>query len=82
MSEYQKKKKTMEKGQVPVFIFNEGIVEKRLVKIRDIRGNEFEVIDGLHVGDVLITAGVPFINEGQKVKLWEPTYNTPASIQR
>ena len=70
------------KEQAKVFIFNQEkqIVEKRMVSIRDIRGNKLEVIEGLNTGDVLIVAGVPFLSEGQKVKLWEPTYNIPAKI--
>lgn len=70
------------KEQAKVFIFNEEkqIVEKRMVSIRDIRGNKLEVIEGLNTGDVLIVAGVPFLSEGQKVKLWEPTYNVTAKI--
>ena len=70
------------KEQAKVFIFNQKkqIVEKRMVSIRDIRGNKLEVIEGLNTGDVLIVAGVPFLSEGQKVKLWEPTYNIPAKI--
>ncbi len=72
----------MVKNKAPVFIVNKGIAEKRIVTIRDIRGNEFEVVDGLKTGDVLIVAGVPFLNEGQKVKIWQPTYNTPATIKQ
>jgi RND family efflux transporter MFP subunit len=70
------------KERAPVFILKDGVAHKTMVSIRDIRGNEFEVIDGLSAGDVLITAGVPFINDGQQVKQWEPTYNTPATIQQ
>ena len=70
------------KGQAPIFILNKekGIVEKRMITIRDIRGNEFEAIDGLNGGETVIVAGVPFLSEGQKVKQWKPTYNKPATI--
>lgn len=67
-------------GQVPVFVVNNDTAEKRLVTVRDIRGNDLEVVEGLATGDQLIVAGVPFIEEGQKVKLWEPAYNLPATI--
>ncbi|WP_158306781.1 efflux RND transporter periplasmic adaptor subunit [Alteromonas naphthalenivorans] len=67
--------------EVPVFVLKDGVAQRRKLTFRDIRGNKLEVIDGLSPGDVLITAGVPFINEGQKVKAWEPTYNLPAVIQ-
>lgn len=70
------------KTKAPVFVLEEGVARKRVVSIRDIRGNEFEVIDGLNAGDVLITAGTPFIREGQKLKKWEPTYSAPATIQQ
>ena len=70
------------KRQARVFILNpdKQIVEKRMVSIRDVRGNQFEVVNGLSTGDILIVAGVPFLTEGQKVKQWEPTYNIPAKI--
>jgi len=69
-------------GQAKVFVFNseKHIAEARLITIRDIRGNKLEVVEGLKTGDTLIVAGVPFLTEGQKVKQWEPTYNTPATI--
>lgn len=69
-------------GEVPVFVLKDGMAQKRMVTIRDIRGNEFEVVGGLKSGDTVITAGVPFIQDGQKVKQWEPTYNIPATIQQ
>lgn len=68
--------------QARVFIVNDGMAQQRLVTIRDIRGNELEVIAGLNAGDIVITAGVPFIGEGQKVKPWQPAYNIPATIQQ
>lgn len=70
------------KGQASIFTFNQekGIAEKRKVKIRDIRVNEFEVVEGLSDGDMVIVAGVPFLSDGQKIKKWEPTYNAPATI--
>jgi len=68
--------------KVPVFVFDAetSTAKKRIVTIRDIRGNEFEVVSGLAEGDVLITAGVPFLTDGQKVKMWNPNFNVPASI--
>lgn len=67
-------------GKASVFVFNDGVVERRIVIIQDIRGNEFEVVDGLKAGDRVIVAGVPFLNEGLQVKVWEPDYNSPATI--
>lgn len=70
------------KENAPVFIFNKekNIAEKRMVTIRGIRGNEFEVINGLDADDILIVTGVPFITDGQSVKQWQPNYDTPAVI--
>jgi len=70
------------KRQAGVFVVNTStnVVEKRMVDIRDIRGNKLEVISGLQANDILVVAGVPFLTDGQKVKLWEPTYNAPATI--
>ncbi len=69
-------------NEVPVFVLEEGVAQRRTLTLRDIRGNKLEVIDGLNPGDVVITAGVPFIKDGQKVKAWKPTYNLPAVIQK
>ena len=71
----------IDRNKAPVFVIKDGVAQTRMVSIRDIRGNDFEVVDGLNAGDVLITAGTPYISEGQKVKKWQPTYNAPATIQ-
>lgn len=76
------KPKTNSDNKVAVFVFENGVVKKKLISIRDIRGNQFEVVDGLKTGDVLIVAGVPYLTEGQKVKQWEPTFNMPATINQ
>lgn len=68
--------------QAPVFVLKSGMAQKRMVTIRDLRGNELEVVDGLNAGDVLIVAGIPFLREGQKVKPWKPSYNIPATIEQ
>lgn len=72
----------MVQGEAPVFIFNteKKTAEKRMVTIRDVRGNQLEVIKGLNTGDIVIVAGVPFIHDGQSVKLWEASYSIPATI--
>lgn len=77
-----KRDEAIQKPEAPVLIVKNGVVEQRMVTIRDIRGNEFEVTKGLETGDILIIAGVPFLNVGQKVKQWKPTYNLPATIQQ
>lgn len=50
------------------------------VTVKDVRGNELEVADGLNAGDRVVVAGVSFLNEGQEVKLWEPRYSIPATL--
>lgn len=67
-------------GQAPIYIVNNGVAEKRMITIGDIRGNDLEITGGLNGGEVVIVAGVPFLTEGQKVKQWKPTYNKPATI--
>jgi RND family efflux transporter MFP subunit len=58
----------------PVFIFDEasGQLQVRQVRIGDIRGNYLEVVDGLREGDRVVSAGVPFLREGQTVEEWRP----------
>jgi multidrug efflux system membrane fusion protein len=77
------KKDTRVKDQAPVFIFDPetSTLLKRKVRIRDVRGNRFEVIEGLKDGDIIVTAGVAFLSEGQRVKQWSPTYNLPATLK-
>lgn len=59
---------------VPIFVFNpeSSTVERRFVKTRDIRHNKLEVVEGLSAGEKVITAGVAFLQDGQKVQLWQP----------
>lgn len=72
----------IDRQKTPVFVLKDGVVQRRMVSIRNIRGNKVEVTDGLNAGDILIIAGTPYISEGQKVKQWEPTYNVPAIIKQ
>ncbi|KZL17874.1 putative efflux pump periplasmic linker TtgA precursor [Pseudovibrio axinellae] len=44
-------------------------LEKRHIKVGDLRGNQIAVTDGLEPGDRIVTAGVPFLVEGMKVSL-------------
>lgn len=72
-----------EKGQAKVFLVDPATnrLTQRYVSISDVRGNEFEVLDGLSAGDILVVAGVPFLSDGQEVKIWQPDYNRPARLQ-
>ncbi len=54
-----------------VYLFDaqSSTVRKTEVQIAGIQGDEVVVIDGISPGDVLVVAGVPFLRDGQKVKL-------------
>jgi RND family efflux transporter MFP subunit len=58
---------------VPVFVFDSqtSSLALRSVKIKELRGNEFEVFEGLAEGDLVVTAGVSFLRDGQKVEIWD-----------
>jgi len=44
-------------------------VRKTAVQTRGIQGNHVVVTQGIAPGDVLVVAGVPFLSDGQEVKL-------------
>ena len=44
-------------------------VRKTAVQIRGIQGNHVVITHGIAPGDILVVAGVPFLSDGQKVKL-------------
>ncbi len=54
-----------------VFVYNSAnsTVEKREITIGGIRGNELVVTGGVEVGDLVASAGVSYLTDGQKVKL-------------
>ncbi|MFY0692769.1 MAG: efflux RND transporter periplasmic adaptor subunit [Paracoccaceae bacterium] len=53
---------------VYVFDASSGTVARRMVTVGGIRQNSIIVLDGLEPGDVIASAGVSFLREGQKVK--------------
>jgi multidrug efflux system membrane fusion protein len=56
-------------GQVPnVWVVNEGVASLRPIKVGAFGNEEVEVVEGLHQGDVIVTAGVHKLREGQKVR--------------
>ena len=62
-----------------VFIYDEtsSTVKKTQVKTINLRDNDVLVEPGaLKAGDIIATAGVPFLNDGQKVKLMQPEKKT------
>jgi RND family efflux transporter MFP subunit len=74
----QQQESTAEKI-VSIYLYDKGssTVKKHPVTIRDIYGNQLEVIKGLKEGDVVVTAGVPFLEDGEKVTLWHQKYRSP-----
>lgn len=45
------------------------LLEKRDIKVGDLRGSQIAVTEGLEPGDRIVIAGVPFLIEGMKVSL-------------
>lgn len=56
-------------GEVFVFDQNSETVKRKWVKIVGLRENQVIVSSGLEYGDRVVVAGVPFLKQGQKVKL-------------
>jgi RND family efflux transporter MFP subunit len=66
--------------QFSVFVFDEGSssVRRRPVETAGVRDNEVAVLSGLEDGDVIATAGVSFLSDGQTVRLLETELAAPA----
>jgi multidrug efflux pump subunit AcrA (membrane-fusion protein) len=58
-------------GSATVFLYDGGTstVHKHQVTIEGIRDNKLVITEGLSAGDLVASAGVSFLSEGQKVKL-------------
>ena len=54
-----------------VFVYDakSSSVSRRKIVVRDIRNNRVEITGDLKGGEIIATAGVPFLREGQKVQL-------------
>ncbi len=60
-----------ENAYVPVYVIGEdNILEVRQIRVTGLRGDQFEVFEGLQAGDKIVSAGVSFLREGMKVELW------------
>ena len=61
----------LEGGSPQVWLFDAASsqVARRAVKVGGVAGNEIAVVDGIKPGDVVVTAGVHLLKDGQKVKL-------------
>lgn len=58
---------------VVVFVYDaaQQVVRKRVVQTENILNNEVFISDGLNEGEIIATAGVAFLRDGQKVTLLE-----------
>ncbi len=63
-----------------VFVFDReaSTLSKRAIRTGGVRDNEIAVLEGLEEGDIIATAGVPFLRDGQQVTLLdEPLVRSP-----
>ncbi len=62
-----------QKGEAYVFVYDKTseTVKKTIVSVKDIRENSVEVVSGLQPGDIVATAGVHFLTDGQPVTLYQ-----------
>jgi len=58
-----------EGGTAAVFVYREGRVERRAVRLGQARGNEHEVIAGLTEGEQVVTIGVSELRDGQSARV-------------
>jgi RND family efflux transporter MFP subunit len=58
-------------GTIAVFLYDtaSSTVKKRKINVGGVRDNHLVVIEGLNVGDILASAGVSYLVDGQKVRL-------------
>lgn len=63
-----------ENREAPVYVFDPTTetVRRVLVSIGDLRGNRIEVFNGLSPGDRVVVAGVAFLHDGMRARLWSP----------
>jgi RND family efflux transporter MFP subunit len=59
-----------QRATVFVFDASKQMVERREVPVVGMAGNRVFVADGLQAGDRIVTAGVAFLRDGQKARLW------------
>ena len=66
----------MEKDDQHVFVFDSetSTVRKTVVQGKGIVGNQAIITNGIAPGDIIVVAGVPFLLDGQEVKLLNPSH--------
>ena len=52
-------------------------MKKRTVTVGGVRDNRLVVTEGIAAGDILASAGVSYLSDGQKVKLLPPEEEAP-----
>jgi RND family efflux transporter MFP subunit len=58
-----------EGGTTAVFVHRDGRVERRAVRLGQVRGNDHEVVAGLSDGDQVVTTGAKQLRDGQSVRV-------------
>lgn len=58
-----------EGGTAAVFVHREGRVERRAVRLGEVRGNEREVLAGLSDGEQIVTSGIKGLRDGQAARV-------------
>jgi len=68
-------------GRTAVWVVDpkQSVVRARFIRIGDAQGNEVAVSDGLQPGDIVVTAGVHVLTEGQAVRLPAAAVPAPAA---
>ncbi|QXM05635.1 efflux RND transporter periplasmic adaptor subunit [Crassaminicella indica] len=61
----------VKEGKEVVFVITNNQAQMREVSLGLDNGKEVEVLDGLNVGDVIVTKGQNYLDEGNKVKITE-----------
>lgn len=49
-------------------------VHKKVVEVGELKGDEIQVKSGVHAGERIVVAGVPYLEEGMKVRLYSNKY--------
>lgn len=60
-----------EMGQSSVWLYDQGVVKKTPVEVGPYKGGMMTISGDLKAGDLIVTAGVHFLKEGQAVRLME-----------
>jgi len=58
-----------EGGSQVVFVFHDGRVERRAVRLGQAQGHEYEVLAGVSAGEQVVVTGLSALRDGQRVQL-------------